>query len=85
MEGERFRCWDSCQFPEFSRMAGGIDPRPLRKERFIQRFYHKFCYARERHGKVFCTGCGRCIRFCPVNIDVTAILRDVTRLGEGKE
>jgi len=35
---------------------------------------HKFSYAVETAGTVFCSGCGRCVRSCPVDLDIRQIL-----------
>ncbi len=83
--GERFRCWDSCMFPEFTLMASGENPRPNRKARVQQRFFHKLKYFPDRNGEVACVGCGRCIRYCPVNIDIAKIIEDVTSGKAGNE
>lgn len=69
-------------FPAFSRMAGGVNPRLAKKDRFMQRFYHKFDYFVERYGRFLCVGCGRCINVCPVNIDVTKVLSEI-KMNEG--
>ncbi|MDY6827610.1 MAG: 4Fe-4S dicluster domain-containing protein [Bacillota bacterium] len=79
--GERFRCWDSCMFGHFTQMAGGHNPRPSRKERVRQRFMHKLCYYPETYGEIACVGCGRCLRSCPVNLD---IVQAIKVLGGGK-
>jgi len=76
-EGYRFRCWDSCMFSEYTRMAGGHNPRPTKKERVRNRFMHKLCYFVERYGQLLCTGCGRCLAKCPVNMDITAVIRKI--------
>jgi hypothetical protein len=73
-EGVRVRSWDSCQFPRFTLHASGHNPRPLKKARMRQRIMHKFSYAVETAGTVFCSGCGRCVRACPVNLDIRRIL-----------
>jgi len=83
--GERFRCWDSCMFPEFTLMASGENPRPDRKARVQQRFFHKLEYFPDRNGEVACVGCGRCIRYCPVNIDIAQIIEDVISGKAGNE
>ncbi len=70
MAGERFRCWDSCMYGQFTLMAGGHNPRPSRKERIRQRFLHKLQYYPETYGEIACVGCGRCLRSCPVNLDI---------------
>ena len=80
--GVRFRCWDTCQFSEFTRMGAGHNPRPTQTERTRQRVSHKFKYLVEEFGRAGCTGCGRCVERCPVNIDIRAILRVFP--GEGR-
>jgi sulfhydrogenase subunit beta (sulfur reductase) len=74
-EGERFRCWDSCMFGNFTQMAGDHNPRPSRKERVRQRFMHKLCYYPEAYGEIACVGCGRCLRSCPVNLDMVQVIK----------
>ena len=76
-KGQRIRCWDSCMFPSYSRMAGGINPRATKKDRLMQRVYHKFKYFDDRYGNFACVGCGRCVTACPVNIDITKIVSEV--------
>jgi ferredoxin len=83
--GERFRCWDSCMFPEFTLMASGENPRPNRQTRIQQRFFHKLNYFYERNSELACVGCGRCIRYCPVNIDITRIIEDVASRKAGND
>ncbi len=73
--GMRFRCWDSCIFSEFTLMASGENPRPTKRERIRQRFFHKFRYFPEKYGVFACVGCGRCLSKCPVSIDITQILK----------
>jgi sulfhydrogenase subunit beta (sulfur reductase) len=68
--GRRIRSWDSCQYSLFTLHASGHNPRPSKKERMRQRILHKFLYSRENFGKTFCVGCGRCVRSCPVNLDI---------------
>ena len=75
--GVRFRCWDTCQFGEFTRMGAGHNPRPTQTERLRQRVSHKFKYLVEEFGRMGCTGCGRCVEACPVNIDIRSVLREI--------
>ncbi|NLW06553.1 MAG: sulfite reductase [Clostridia bacterium] len=75
--GYKFRCWDSCMFSEYTRMAGGHQPRPSKKERLRNRFLHKLQYFPERYGKFACVGCGRCLDRCPVSMDITRVVREV--------
>lgn len=78
---ERVRSWESCQSPGFTKVAGGYDPRPTKGARLRQRFYHKLLYMPEQFGILGCTGCGRCVRSCPVNIDIREIISDVPKMG----
>ncbi len=75
--GVRFRCWDTCQFGEFTRMGAGHNPRPSQTERLRQRISHKFKYLVEEFGRIGCTGCGRCVEACPVNVDIREVLREI--------
>ena len=78
--GTRFRCWDSCMYPDFTQMAGGHNPRASQKERVRNRFLHKLKYHLDRYGVEGCVGCGRCIEKCPVNIDLARIIDDLKEL-----
>ncbi len=71
----RFRTWDTCMSPDFTLMAGGHNPRSKKARRIRQRFMHKFKYYTDYFSIPYCTGCGRCIQFCPVNIDVMELLK----------
>ena len=72
--GKRIRIWDTCQFPLFTLQASGVNPRPTHKERLRQRFMHKFKYFVDNYGQIGCVGCGRCIKECPVNVDIRQVL-----------
>jgi ferredoxin len=80
--GERVRTWDSCMFPEYTVHASGYNPRPARMNRLRNRFYHKFKYYPDLHDIYGCTGCGRCIRHCPVNVDIIDIINGVSNVAE---
>jgi ferredoxin len=75
--GRRVRTWDCCAFPQFTLHASGHNPRPTPKERWRQRIMHKFRYAVENYGISFCVGCGRCIRNCPVSMDLRTTLKEL--------
>jgi ferredoxin len=75
--GERVRTWDSCAFPSFTLEASGVNPRPGNKERYRQRIMHKFNYFVANHGMAACVGCGRCIKECPVNLDIRVVLNSI--------
>jgi len=73
--GERYRCWDSCLFSNFTEMAHGDNPREETYQRLRQRFFHKLVYfPEEQKESLACVGCGRCLGNCPVNIDITEVL-----------
>ena len=78
---DRVRSWESCQSPFFTRAAGGQNPRPGKGARLRQRFAHKLLYFPDIFGPLKCTGCGRCVRSCPVNIDIREIINDVQKLA----
>ena len=71
---ERVRCWDSCAGEPYRRIAGGHNPRAEKGQRLRNRFFCKFHYYPQQYGPAACTGCGRCIDVCPVNIDITEVL-----------
>ena len=63
------RIWDSCFSPGFAKVAGGsFRSRP--RDRYRQWLTHKFATWVDQFGSYGCTGCGRCITWCPVGIDV---------------
>lgn len=76
-QGRRVRNWDSCQFSLFTLHTSGHNPRPSGKERMRQRVMHKFRYFVDNYGRIACVGCGRCVRECPVNLDIRAVLEAV--------
>ena len=76
-KGRRIRIWDSCMFALFTREASGHNPRPTTKERLRQRIMHKFSYFVEDFGNFACVGCGRCVRSCPVNVDIREIINTI--------
>lgn len=80
---ERVRTWESCQSRGFTRIAGGYDPRPTKGARLRQRFYHKLFYFPQEFGSLGCTGCGRCVRLCPVNIDIREVIIAIQNLKRG--
>jgi ferredoxin len=75
--GRRVRTWDCCAYPLFTLHASGHNPRPAPRERWRQRIMHKFRYAVENFDAVFCVGCGRCVRNCPVSLDLRTVLKEL--------
>lgn len=71
---ERIRCWDACTGEPYRRVAGGHNPRPEKGIRLRNRFYCKYYYYPQQVGPLACTGCGRCVESCPVNVDITEVL-----------
>jgi sulfhydrogenase subunit beta (sulfur reductase) len=77
---ERIRCWDSCAGENYRRIAGGHRPRAEKGERLRNRFLCKFVYYPEQYSldaTAACTGCGRCVDSCPVNVDITEVLMEL--------
>jgi ferredoxin len=67
---ERWRKWDSCFTMDFSYIHGG-SVRPSTKARYRQWMTHKLAAWIDQFGTSGCVGCGRCITWCPVGIDIT--------------
>jgi len=72
--GCRVRNWDSCMFPLFTLHGSGHNPRTSGKERWRQRLMHKFKYFVDNFNAEACVGCGRCIKSCPVNLDIRSLV-----------
>ncbi len=67
---DRVRVWDSCFNPAFGHTAGG-NTRPEIRSRYRQWLTHKLASWIDQYGVSGCVGCGRCITWCPVGIDLT--------------
>jgi ferredoxin len=66
----RERLWDSCFNPNFSYVFGG-NTRPNIRSRYRQWLTHKLGQWKAQFDVLGCVGCGRCITWCPVGIDLT--------------
>ena len=78
---KRFRCWDSCMYSDFTKMAHGNN-RNSQVERFRQRFMHKLVYfPANNDGMYSCVGCGRCLQKCPISMNIAKVIR---AFGEDK-
>ena len=72
---QRFRCWDSCMYSDFTLMASG-NPRTSQKERFRQRFMHKLVYFPANNDGIYgCVGCGRCLSKCPISMNIVKVAK----------
>jgi len=75
--GQRIRLWDSCMFQLFTREASGHNPRGASIQRVRQRVMHKYSYFMDNYQEHLCTGCGRCVQVCPVNLDIREVIQQV--------
>lgn len=75
---ERWRAWDSCFAIDFSYIHGGAIRRET-KSRYRQWMTHKLSNWHDQFGSSGCVGCGRCITWCPVGIDIT---QEARMIGE---
>ncbi|MCX8021635.1 MAG: 4Fe-4S dicluster domain-containing protein [Syntrophorhabdaceae bacterium] len=79
-QGERLRSWDSCMFKHFTLEASGHNPRPTKFKRYKNRIGHKFLWYPEKYEEIIaCCGCGRCIRYCPVSVDISEIVSNLRK------
>ncbi len=78
---ERWRHADSCFTAAFSYVSGG-SVRASTKSRYRQWLTHKLATWVDQFGEYGCVGCGRCITWCPVGIDLT---HEVAMLTDEKE
>ncbi len=83
---ERWRKWDSCFTGDFSYIHGG-SIRNTTKSRYRQWMTHKLSTWFDQFGTSGCVGCGRCITWCPVGIDITEEARIIreTAVNEAEE
>lgn len=81
---ERTSRWDSCFTLDFTYTAGG----PIRlstRSRYRQWMLHKLATWIDQFGTSGCVGCGRCITWCPVGIDITAEARAIREQAPGAD
>ena len=78
---QRFRCWDSCMYSDFTMMAHGNN-RTSQMQRFRQRFMHKLAYFPANNDGMFsCVGCGRCVDSCPANLNIVKVIKAFEKEG----
>ena len=68
---ERTRVWDTCFSVQYAEVHGG-NTRPTPRARYRQWLTHKLATWEDQFGSLGCVGCGRCIAWCPVGIDIRA-------------
>jgi ferredoxin len=68
---ERWQHWDSCFSLEYSHLHGGGPTRSSSRSRYRQWLTHKLGTWHQQFGTSGCIGCGRCLAWCPVGIDIT--------------
>ena len=72
---QRYRCWDSCMYSDFTMMAHGNN-RTSQMQRFRQRFMHKLVYfPANNDGMYSCVGCGRCVEKCPSALNIVKVVK----------
>ena len=76
----RYRAWDACQDAYFAEVHGG-NYRARRAARLRQFVTHKFDQTWQ-YGVMATVGCGRCITWCPTNIDFTGIVKEIQAGGK---
>ena len=78
---QRYRCWDSCMYSDFTMMAHGNN-RTSQMQRFRQRFMHKLAYfPANNQGMYSCVGCGRCVDKCPSNLNIIKVIKAFEKEG----
>ena len=81
----RFRNWDTCMSPLFTKHATGHNPRDGKTQRVRQRFMHKLKYFLDKYDQgIMCVGCGRCVKSCPVNIDIREVCKTMNSYEKSK-
>jgi ferredoxin len=81
-EAERFRVWDTCFSVDYSYIHGG-SVRPSGHSRYRQWMTHKLGTWFDQFDSSGCVGCGRCITWCPVGIDITEEVAAIRATADG--
>ncbi len=79
---QRYRCWDSCMYSDFTMMAHGNN-RTSQMQRYRQRFMHKLVYFPANNDGMFsCVGCGRCVDKCPSSLNIVKVIKAFSKEGK---
>ncbi len=81
---KRERRWDSCFTLDFAYLHGGA-VRPSLRARYRQWLTHKVATWHDQFGTSGCVGCGRCITWCPVGIDITEEVAAIRGSANGSD
>jgi len=81
---ERHQRWDSCFTVDYSQLSGGA-VRASTRSRYRQWMTHKLATWIDQFGTSGCVGCGRCITWCPVGIDITEEARAIRESEAGSD
>lgn len=76
--------WDACFSKSFSEIQNHVDLRDKRAKRLYNWYHHKFVRSFAKDKDFLCTGCGRCIKACPANLNQYRIISSVEKQEEKK-
>lgn len=82
-DSKRIRNHSECHFDCFTRVAGDHVFRQEKEAKFKHRIFHQLDYFKDKFDETLCTGCGRCIRYCPTKIDFISAINNMPDDMEG--